>query len=309
MSRTIELLACPECGGALSEERAGAEGAPPGKSIICKECGEHYLRSGGSVKLLPRFSQDATWSEWSDKQALGLEEYKQLDEQSEDFQDPVAEMFGEFAGLYGAVLDIGCGLGPVPAYARSGAVEKYVGLDPLDGDREHDFDFIQGIGEQLPIRDAVFDCIVSATSLDHVVAVDRVVGEARRVLKPDGKFAVWIAVADEETLLSPLRPRLNPARAYREGGPRQLAGHCWYWSVAAPARRFALRRRFRRNPDAVIREVFADRMRYHFHFFRQEQVEGVLTSGGFAITHRRLVRDADRGNSLFLLANPVSGTA
>jgi SAM-dependent methyltransferase len=298
---TVELLACPECGGELRGQDAEAT-APGETSLACANCGARYTATSNSVRLLPRLSQDGSWSEWNDKQELGLEEYE-VETQSEA-EDPLAERFGEFAGLHGVVLDIGCGIGAVPSYARSPSIENYVGLDPLDGERKRGFDFIQGVGEQLPIQSAALDCVVSATSLDHVVDAERVVAEARRVLKPDGAFALWIAVADEETLVRPFRPRLDPAAAYEQGGVRQLAGHCWNWAIAAPVRRFTLRRRFRRDPEGVVRDVFADRMRYHFHFFRPEQVEGLLTRSGFAVKRRQLVRDVTRGSSLFVLATP-----
>jgi SAM-dependent methyltransferase len=291
---TRALLACPECRGNLSAD---------GAVLVCASCGARYEETERAAKLLPRPAGEPIWHDWSAKQELGLAEYEQEEERS----DPLAALFGEFADLRGVVLDIGCGIGRLPEYARAAELDGYVGLDPLNGRHEHDFDFIQGLGERLPIRDTVVDRVVCATSLDHVVDADGVIAEARRVLKPDGALAVWIGVLDEDTLLQPWRPSLDPIGALRAGGLRQLAGHLWYWALAAPVRRLGLRRRFRRDPEGIVRENFADRMRYHFHFFRPQQLEELLARCGFEVARRRLIKDPQRGSSLFVFARPATG--
>jgi SAM-dependent methyltransferase len=296
---TLEVLACPECHGRLE---------PPDHAVVslaCTSCGARFAVDNDVPRLVPRGGRDERWGEWDEKQALGLIEYEQSDPPAGYFHD-VAVEFGHFAELHGTVLDVGCGIGDAAPYVPSTEVANYIGLDPLDGRGGHGFDFIQGIGEQLPIRDAVFDYVVSATSLDHVVEPDRVLSEARRVLKPGGRLALWIAVVDEDAILHCWwRPPFEPRAAFREGGLRRLLGSLWYWSVQAPRKRLVMRVRFRFAPDAVTRDLYADRMRYHFHFFRRVEIENLVAHCGFTILKQRLVESRDYGDSLFVLASPT----
>jgi SAM-dependent methyltransferase len=273
--------------------------------LACTSCGARFAVEDEVPKLVPRRRGAARWRQWDEKQARGLAEYEQSEPMAGPFQ-AVAVEFGRFAKLHGTVLDVGCGIGGAPPYVNASEVANYIGLDPLDGRGEHGFDFIQGIGEQLPIRDEVCDYVVSATSLDHVVEPERVLGEARRVLKPGGRLALWIAVVDEDAILHRWwRPPFEPRAAFREGGLRRLLGSLWYWSVVAPAKRLVTRVRFRFAPEAVIRDLYADRMRYHFHFFRRAEVENLVSRSGFTVLKQRLVQDRDYGNSLFVLASPT----
>jgi ubiquinone biosynthesis O-methyltransferase len=92
------------------------------------------------------------------------------------------------------ILDIGCGGGFMSEeLAKRGA--KVTGIDPsapaIAAARVHaaaqglDIDYRVGFGEQLPLADESVDCVVIVDVLEHV-AVDPVLDEIRRVLKPDG---------------------------------------------------------------------------------------------------------------------------
>ncbi len=98
----------------------------------------------------------------------------------------MAELFGCFLAplLHGTVLDIGCGPQPVPSYLANYPTESIAGLDPLAA--PHPFVFHHGVAEFLPWDDASFDLVITATSLDHVLLLDRSIDEFRRVLKPGG---------------------------------------------------------------------------------------------------------------------------
>lgn len=105
----------------------------------------------------------------------------------------MAELFRCFLAplLRGAVLDIGCGPQPLPAYLCEYPLGSIAGLDPLAA--EHPFLFHHGVAEFLPWDDGVFDVVIAATSLDHVLLLDRSLEEFRRVLKPGGKFVPWVS--------------------------------------------------------------------------------------------------------------------
>lgn len=90
------------------------------------------------------------------------------------------------------VLDLGCGDGHFATAAFPGGLE--VGLDPwwgpLQEAREHDHYGLltHAVGAQLPFADASFGTVVSNSVLEHIPAVDPVLGEVARVLRPGGWF-------------------------------------------------------------------------------------------------------------------------
>ena len=95
------------------------------------------------------------------------------------------------------VLDLGCAGGfMAEALAARGAV--VTGLDPataavkagrarsrMTGSR---IDYLVGMGEQLPLKDAAFDVVVCVDVLEHVRDLAAVIAEIRRVLRPGGLF-------------------------------------------------------------------------------------------------------------------------
>jgi SAM-dependent methyltransferase len=94
----------------------------------------------------------------------------------------------------GRLLDVGCGLLPLPAYlcfSEAGAHEL-VGLDPIRDDAFQGFRVV-GCSERMPFADASFDALVFATSLDHVCDLNDTLLEARRVLRPNGRLVVWLS--------------------------------------------------------------------------------------------------------------------
>lgn len=96
----------------------------------------------------------------------------------------------------GVCLDIGCGIMPKPYYMEIACEVEFIGIDPLKGDKQRDFDFFNGVAECLPYFDNSFDGVLFATSLDHVIDVNKSISEAKRVLKKDGYLFLWTAIKD-----------------------------------------------------------------------------------------------------------------
>lgn len=105
----------------------------------------------------------------------------------------VATSFGDFIVPYlkGQLLDIGCGPQAVPEYLRGYPLSQVSGIDPLEPQEPHPFQFVRGIAEYLPWRASSFDTVVVATSLDHVLSVERTLREILRVLKRGGLLLIW----------------------------------------------------------------------------------------------------------------------
>jgi SAM-dependent methyltransferase len=82
-------------------------------------------------------------------------------------------------GMGGTLLDIGCGFFSDKFPFRSDVT--YVGLDISDRARD-----VRADAHRLPLADASVDWVLLVGVLEHVDDPDRVLEEARRVLKPGG---------------------------------------------------------------------------------------------------------------------------
>lgn len=108
--------------------------------------------------------------------------------------DLYSRMFRSFVEMHacGRVLDVGCGPFGRPYYLTDYPAEMISGLDPLRHLDRPDFEAVQGISEYLPWPDGSFSTVISATSLDHCLSLDRSLAEMRRVLRPGGSILLWV---------------------------------------------------------------------------------------------------------------------
>jgi len=116
--------------------------------------------------------------------------------------------------LTGRVLDIGCGPQPIPFYLKDYPVELISGIDPLPAVEGHPFQFVRGLAETLPWEDDSFSTVILATSLDHILLIDRAYDEIARVLKPGGKVLMWNAFVKEAAIYDPYDPGIKPVDDY-----------------------------------------------------------------------------------------------
>ena len=136
-----EFVVCPLCHAPLD-------------GVRCTGCSRVFAVDDGAPNLTPIPPPDervrARWALWEELQANGMEAYATDPPSSLSVgQRPDAEAFAAFCELRGLVLDVGCGIQAMPTYGR-GLGDGFVGIDPLRGERERAFAFVQAIAEFLP---------------------------------------------------------------------------------------------------------------------------------------------------------------
>lgn len=127
--------------------------------------------------------------------------------------DPYSRAFKSFVERYaiGTVLDVGCGKLGRPVYLSGLNPERLHGLEPMTLEGPFDFPVRRGIGEYLPWGDASFDTVVSATSIDHSLSLDRALDEILRVLVPTGRLLMWVGSNSGAPAFHPEDPDYEPA--------------------------------------------------------------------------------------------------
>ena len=182
------ILACPNCRGSLAI-RDGVE-------ADCNSCGASYRRLTYGWDLTPprRHLDSDTWRAWEVLQDNGAITYEVDPEHNlgvGDRSDFLA--FGEFCKLAGVVLDVGCGPQAWPTHFGTAAPgTRFVGVDPLVGERPADYPQVRGLAEHLPFADESFDHIVFATTIDHFVDPVAALREAIRVRRPNGTIEAFL---------------------------------------------------------------------------------------------------------------------
>jgi SAM-dependent methyltransferase len=130
--------------------------------------------------------------------------------------DPRSRLFRSLVEMHatGRVLDVGCGVFGRPYYLMSYPAKLISGLEPLAPFEAPDFELVQGISEQLPWPNESFSTVISATSLDHCMSLDRSLAEMRRVLRPGGKLLLWIDSIAGAPRYTPNQSKFEPADQY-----------------------------------------------------------------------------------------------
>ena len=151
----------------------------------------HFIRNSKDMMKVQKRSSRAEFSDWLMTTA---------DEQG--YADVRRELVGD---LSGRVLEIGCGTGSMFSYygphARVTAIEPeedFLALAlPRAARSAGKISATRGDGMRLEFADGSFDAVVLGLVLCSVPSVERVVGEAHRVLKPGGALRALEHVRSE----------------------------------------------------------------------------------------------------------------
>ncbi|XP_043687286.1 methyltransferase-like protein 7B [Telopea speciosissima] len=202
-------------------------------------CGRRRFIGASGAALLPIFPSNA--SEMKADQAAMLERIhpprpdwyeefyalvlaKGMKAYEADVAGYKSELFSKLRGKSKKVLELGIGTGPnLKYYASDGDVHVY-GVDPnkkmekyareaavAAGLPTSNFNFIQTVGEALPLSDASMDVVIGTLVLCSVVDVNLTLEEVKRVLKPGGLYIFMEHVAAQDgTALKFLQGILDP---------------------------------------------------------------------------------------------------
>lgn len=111
------------------------------------------------------------------------------------------------------LLEVGCGSGAVLAQVRSTFEPRLavgVEIDCRNAETaRHVAPVVRGNGERLPFAEGSFDAVLFRFVLRHVTAPDRLLAEARRVLRPGGRVVV-VDADDASFLLDNAPPSWPP---------------------------------------------------------------------------------------------------
>jgi SAM-dependent methyltransferase len=133
------------------------------------------------------------------------------------FIPPLLDTIGVFPGM--SVLDVGCG----PGYVSAAVAERGGQPTGLDFSAEMieiarkmypHLKFQEGDAQSLPFRDGSFDRVAANFALLHLSDPEKACAEARRVLKPGGRFGFTTWAAKEENVFVQLVD--NAIQAYAD---------------------------------------------------------------------------------------------
>ena len=124
-----------------------------------------------------------------------------------------AELFGAYFSVHarGRTLDVGCGINGKPSYLGNHPNALIAGIEPRECKSDPGFLVVQGFNEFLPWANGTFDTVVSGTSLDHVLSIEKSLEEVCRILAPGGRYLVWLASIAGSPAYAPTAPDFKPA--------------------------------------------------------------------------------------------------
>lgn len=135
-----------------------------------------------------------------------------------------SQLFATLRGKGNKVLEIGVGTGPNLKYYAGDADMEVFAVDPnakmekyareaakAAGLLPANFNFLQAVGEAIPLSDASVDAVIGTLVLCSVADVNRTLQEVKRVLRPGGVYIfVEHVAAKDGTLLRFVQNVLDP---------------------------------------------------------------------------------------------------
>lgn len=247
----LDLLCCPTDHAPLKTDAT---------NLVCTRCGTIYPIRDGCAELLPRTEFEHT-TQYAGEEGGVILDYR-------DISAPLlsAQIKNEWLNKFiqfekgDVVLDLGCGNGKF-AYWNRARVKTMLAADlaPWFADRARaELPLLRADLRCLPVADAVLDKLFSIDVLEHLTLpdIEQVLEQARRVIKPRGRFFVFSNTRERQTLAPLMAPQRAVTRWLASRGTIDFARDDWRKSdhVKAVSTYEELRNVFERH-GFVIRRV------------------------------------------------------
>ena len=135
----------------------------------------------------------------------------------------------------GLFLDIGCGCLSLPSYMKLNSKIKWIGIDPFFGDVKRKFPFAQALGEYLPFKEQIFDGILYASTIDHLIDPIKSLKYSYKILKSQGRLYIWYTNRKKDQ-------RYIAWKKDRNSGIATLYNRCHQWAFTHESIRGLIKR-------------------------------------------------------------------
>ncbi len=115
-----------------------------------------------------------------------------------EYTEQIVPLATQWLTGFAAVLDLGCGEGQIARRAVAAGATTVVGVDRARNQvaeaavRGGGVRGVLGDAESLPFAAASFDAVVACLVFEHLEGLDEACGEVARVLRPRGRFVLFL---------------------------------------------------------------------------------------------------------------------
>jgi SAM-dependent methyltransferase len=115
-----------------------------------------------------------------------------------EYTDQILPMVDEWLAGYDRVIDVGAGEGQVARRLLDGDANLVVGVDPTAAQvaeaarRAGGVSYARAGADALPFATGSFDAAVACLVFEHIDALDEAIGQVARVLRPGGRFVLFL---------------------------------------------------------------------------------------------------------------------
>lgn len=224
----LDLLACPDCGAALSTESTVHDGPEiVAGTLVCTSCEHAFPVHGGVPRFVPseNYAGNFGW-QWNQYRQTQLDSFSGTSISRDRFVTSTGWTPDMLKGR--RVLDIGCGAGRFAEVALDFGAEvlaldysSAVDACYLNHHSHPRFSVIQGDVYHLPVRPEAFDYVYCLGVLQHTPDVKRAFRALVPPVRLGGALAVdvypklWQTVASAKYWVRPLTTRLRQDRLFR----------------------------------------------------------------------------------------------
>jgi SAM-dependent methyltransferase len=114
-----------------------------------------------------------------------------------EYVEQILPLAQELLAGFDRILDIGAGEGQVARAVNADGARFVVGIDPTERQiaearARGGLSAVRAWADAVPIASATVDAAVACLVFEHIDDVDRVLDEVKRVLRPDGRFVLFL---------------------------------------------------------------------------------------------------------------------